>query len=60
MTKGVRIRKGSLKGSVRICEGSIMGLIGLGVRIKETFGDIEPRSKVPFKRARSRVRKGPL
>ena len=30
------------------------------VRIRGTFGDIDPLNKVPFKRARSRVWKGPL
>ena len=35
----------------------------LGVRIrgiKGTLGDIDPLNKVPFKRATSRVQKGPL
>ena len=32
----------------------------LGVRIKGTLGDIDPLNKVPFKRATSRVPKGPL
>ena len=31
----------------------------LGARIR-TLGDIDPLKKVPFKRARSRVKKGPL
>ena len=32
----------------------------LGVGIRGTLGDIDPLNKVPFKRARSRVKKGPL
>ena len=32
----------------------------LGVRIRGTLGDIDPDNKVPFKRATSRVQKGPL
>ena len=32
----------------------------LGVRIRGTLGDIDPLNKVPFKRATSRVQKGPL
>ena len=32
----------------------------LGVRIRGTPGDIDPLNKVPFKRAISRVQKGPL
>ena len=32
----------------------------MGVRIRGTFGDIDPFNKVPFKRARSGVQKGPL
>ena len=32
----------------------------LGVRIGGTLGDIDPLSKVPFERATSRVKKGPL
>ena len=31
----------------------------MGVRIRETLGDIDPLNKVPFKRATSRVQKGP-
>ena len=31
----------------------------MGVRIKGTLGDIDPLNKVPFKRARGRVKKGP-
>ena len=31
-----------------------------GVRIRWTLGDTDPLNKVPFKRARSRVKKGPL
>ena len=31
----------------------------MGVRIRGTLGDIDPFNKVPFKRARSRVKKGP-
>ena len=31
----------------------------LGVRIRGTLGDIDPLNKVPFKRARIRVQKGP-
>ena len=30
----------------------------IGVRIRETLGDIDPLTKVPFKRAKSRVKKG--
>ena len=42
-----------------------MGLLVLnttttGVRITGTLEDIDPLSKVSFKRARSRVKKGPL
>ena len=37
-----------------------MGVIGLGVRIRGNFGDIDPLNKVPFKRDISRVWKGPL
>ena len=29
----------------------------MGVRIRGTLGDIDPLNKVPFKRARSRVKK---
>ena len=32
----------------------------VGVRTRGTLGDIDPLNKVPFKRARSRVKKGPL
>ena len=32
----------------------------LGVRIRGTLGDMDPLNKVPFKRATSRVQKGPL
>ena len=32
----------------------------MGVRIRGTLGAIDSLSKVPFKRARSRVQKGPL
>ena len=32
----------------------------LGDRIRGTLGDIDPLNKVPFKRATSRVQKGPL
>ena len=32
----------------------------LGVRIRGTLGDIDPLNKVPFKRAISKVKKGPL
>ena len=32
----------------------------LGVGIRGTLGDIDPLNKVPFKRARSRAKKGPL
>ena len=32
----------------------------LGARITRTLGDIDPLNKVPFKRATSRVQKGPL
>ena len=31
----------------------------LGVRIRGTLGDIDPLNKVPYKRAGSRVKKGP-
>ena len=31
-----------------------------GVRIRGTLRDIDPHNMVPFKRARSRVKKGPL
>ena len=32
----------------------------MGVRIRGTLGDIDPLNKVPFKRATTRVQKGPL
>ena len=32
----------------------------VGDRIRGTLGDIDPLSTVPFKRAISRVKKGPL
>ena len=32
----------------------------MGVRIRETLGDIDPLNKVPLKRAISRVQKGPF
>ena len=32
----------------------------LGVRIRVNLGNIDPLKKVPFKRARSRVEKGPF
>ena len=32
----------------------------VGLRIRGTLGDIDPLNKVPFKRAPSRVQKGPL
>ena len=32
----------------------------MGARIRGTLGDIEPLNLVPFKRATSRVQKGPL
>ena len=32
----------------------------LGGRIRGTLGDIDPLNKVPFKRATSKVKKGPL
>ena len=34
--------------------------LGVGARIRGTLGDIDPLNKIPFKRARSRVKKGPL
>ena len=34
--------------------------INLGAGIKGTLGDIDPLNKVPFKRATSRVWKGPV
>ena len=37
-----------------------MGSYKLGVRIRGTLGHIDPLNKVPFKRATSRVQKGPL
>ena len=37
-----------------------MGVLGLGARIRGTLGDIDPLNKVPFKRAGSRVKKGPF
>ena len=30
----------------------------VGVRIRGTLGGVDPRNKIPFKRARSRVQKG--
>ena len=42
-------------------EGSgIEGLLAVGVRIRGTLGDIDPLNKVPVKRPRNRVQKGPL
>ena len=38
--------------------GGAQGLVG--VRIRGTLGDIDPLNKVPFKRAISRAKKGPL
>ena len=38
----------------------VCSVFNLGVRIKRTLGDIDPLNKVPFKRATSRVQKGPL
>ena len=35
-------------------------MVPMGARITGTLGDIDPLNKVPFKRARSRVQKGPL
>ena len=35
-------------------------VIRVGVRIKGTLGDIDPLNNVLFKRAISRVKKGPL
>ena len=32
----------------------------MGDRIRGTLGDIDPLNKVPFKRARRKVQKGPL
>ena len=32
----------------------------MGVRIRGTLGDIEPLNKVPFKRARSKLRRVPF
>ena len=32
----------------------------MGLRIRETLGDIDSLHKVPFKRATSRVQKSPL
>ena len=32
----------------------------MGARIRGNFGDIDPLKKVPVKRAKSRVKKGPL
>ena len=42
--------------------GSVRALWSLGLRsmIRGTLGDRDPLKKVPFKRARSRVKKGPL
>ena len=34
--------------------------LGVGARSRGTLGDIDPLNKVPFKRARSRAKKGPL
>ena len=31
----------------------------MGVRIRGTLGDLDPLNKVPFKRATSKVQKGP-
>ena len=36
------------------------GTATVGVRIRGTLGDIDRLNKVPCKRARSRVKKGPL
>ena len=38
----------------------LQGLYKVGVRIRGTLGDIDPLNKFPFKRATSRVQKGPL
>ena len=32
----------------------------MGVRIRGAFGDMDPLNKVPFKRSRSGLRRGPL
>ena len=34
--------------------------MNIGVRLRGTLGDIDPLNKVPFKRAISRVNRGPL
>ena len=36
------------------------GFENLGYRIRGTLGDIDPLNKVPFTRAVSRAKKGPL
>ena len=36
------------------------GTSNMGLRIRGTLEDIDPLKKLPFKRARSRVQKGPL
>ena len=41
-------------------EGPGLTAVIRGVRIRGTLTDIDPLNKVPFKRATSRVQKGPL
>ena len=46
--------------SLRARQSACGGFEKLGVRTRETLGDVDPLNKVPFKRAISKVKKGPL
>ena len=46
-----------MRGMVQLSSVSV-SMPSLRVRIRGTFGDIDPLNKVPFKRARSRVWEG--
>ena len=49
-----------LKPGLRIVASRARATTQVGVMIRGTLGDIDPLNKVPFKRATSRVQKGPL
>ena len=52
------VTKKDVESRVPVLKPSLVGTVG--VRIRGTPGDVDPLNKVPFKRATSRVEKGPL
>ena len=58
---GLRVYAFEVSGVAKLCGFGRAGAAWvIGVRIRGTFGDIDPLNTVPFKRATSRVQKGPL